>query len=67
MALPDRAANVLPTLLEEPGLQGNPIIFVAHSLGGLVIEETLRLAEHKAPHDSTVADLSASISASIRR
>ncbi len=45
MALPDRAANVLDSILSEPGLAGAPIIFVGYSLGGLVIKETMRAAD----------------------
>ena len=56
MALPDRAANVLPTLIEELELAEGPIAFVAHSLGGLVVEETLRLAESKSAHDRAVSE-----------
>ena len=56
MALPDRAANILPLLANEARLKSGYIAFIAHSLGGLVVEETLRLAEVKAPHDSIIAD-----------
>lgn len=51
MALPDRAQNVLPLLITEPGLRSGDIIFVAHSLGGLVVEQILRLAQVRAPYD----------------
>ncbi|MEO9789808.1 MAG: hypothetical protein ABJF67_19685 [Aurantimonas coralicida] len=56
LALPDRAANLLPRLLAEPGLQQGNIVFVAHSLGGLVVEQILRNAEISGRHDSSAAD-----------
>ena len=41
MPLQDRAVNVLETLLGEPGLRAHPIIFVVHSLGGLLVKQVL--------------------------
>ncbi|WP_164547230.1 MULTISPECIES: esterase/lipase family protein [unclassified Mesorhizobium] len=55
MALPDRAANLLPLLVNEPKLATGNIVFVGHSLGGLVIEQLLRQAESEAPHKAGVA------------
>ncbi|MER9007120.1 MULTISPECIES: hypothetical protein [unclassified Mesorhizobium] len=55
MALPDRAANLLPLLVNERMLATGNIVFVGHSLGGLVIEQILRQAESEAPHKSGVA------------
>lgn len=56
MALADRAANVLPTLVSElSGTEGD-IILVGYSLGGLVINATLRHAEAVAPHDADTAN-----------
>ncbi|MHC2001806.1 esterase/lipase family protein [Methylobacterium sp. CM6241] len=54
MALPDRAQSILPALADEPNLQSGNIIFVVHSLGGLVVKQILRLAESRAPYDSNV-------------
>lgn len=45
MHLPDRAENILPLILAERRLTGGNIIFVGHSLGGLVIKQLLRSAE----------------------
>lgn len=55
MALPDRAANVLPTLVSEIGPTSGDIVFVGYSLGGLLTQSVLRLAEARGPHDANVA------------
>ena len=44
MDLADRAANGLSLLQVEPDLQKGELIFVGHSLGGLVIKQVLRKA-----------------------
>jgi hypothetical protein len=41
MALGDRANNILPLLLSEERLKSSEIAFVAHSFGGLIVEQTL--------------------------
>ena len=46
MELPDRAGNIL-ALLEAERLEGTPLIFVCHSLGGLVVKQLLRIAAER--------------------
>ncbi len=41
MALPDRALEVL-NLMAQGGLGERPILFICHSLGGLVVKQILR-------------------------
>jgi hypothetical protein len=43
MPLVDRATNLL-TRFETEGIGGRPLFFVCHSLGGLVVKQTLRSA-----------------------
>jgi pimeloyl-ACP methyl ester carboxylesterase len=43
MALPDRATNILAELIGE-GLHNRPLVFICHSLGGLVVKQLLRQA-----------------------
>ncbi|MCI0467579.1 MAG: putative lipase, partial [Beijerinckiaceae bacterium] len=41
MPLQDRAVNVFEILLSEPGLKTGPIVFICHSLGGLIVKQIL--------------------------
>jgi triacylglycerol esterase/lipase EstA (alpha/beta hydrolase family) len=44
MPLQDRGTNIL-TLLEAEGIGARPIVFICHSLGGLVVKQMLRIAQ----------------------
>ena len=56
MPLLDEAANILRTLIHEPGLQHGPLAFVCHSLGGLLVKQVLRDAKEQ-DEDSAIASL----------
>ncbi len=54
MHLADRADNILARLLAEPALRVGNIMFVAHSLGGLVVKQILRNAERRSKNEPDV-------------
>ena len=56
MTLADRADSILARLLLEPHLKKGNIVFVAHSLGGLVVEQLLRSADRDAGGDIRAED-----------
>ena len=56
ISIPDRADSILARLLAEPDLTTGNVIFVAHSLGGLVVEQILRTAERQAQDEEGAKD-----------
>ena len=51
ISITDRANSILARILAEPGLVSGAIVFVSHSLGGLVVEQILRSAQRDASSD----------------
>ena len=56
MPLPDRANNILPLLLADERLAHGDIAFVAHSFGGLILEQLLRVATDRSVREPHVAE-----------
>ncbi len=44
----DQASSILARLLAEPALAHGPLIFIGHSLGGLMVKQLLRTADSTA-------------------
>ena len=61
LTLADRADNILARLLLEPRLAKGNVVFVAHSLGGLVVEQLLRGADRDATSDRRAEDFLARV------
>jgi tetratricopeptide (TPR) repeat protein len=57
MHLTDQATNILARLLAEPAFARGPLIFIGHSLGGLIIKQLLRTAASMAHYDPRAAEL----------
>ena len=56
MHLQDRALGVLALLAARQELQSGSIIFIGHSLGGLLIKQILRTADTQAPNNPNIDD-----------
>ncbi len=56
MSLADRANNILADLLAEERLKHGDISFVAHSFGGLIVEQLLRTANDRTATEPNAAD-----------
>jgi len=52
-----QATNILGRILAESALARGPLIFIGHSLGGLLIKQVLRTAESEGRTDPRAADL----------
>jgi tetratricopeptide (TPR) repeat protein len=57
MPLQDRAVNIFEVLLTEPGLRSGPVIFVCHSLGGLIVKKVLLNLQQQAMRRPEAASL----------
>ena len=57
MHFTDQATSILHRLLAEPNLEHGPLIFIGHSLGGLIIKQLLRTADSMAHYDGRAGSL----------
>ncbi len=57
MPLQDRAVNVLEFLFSEEGLKTGSIVFVCHSLGGLIVKQIMLDLQHQKETRPQAADL----------
>lgn len=55
LSIYDRAQTVLEEILAEPALHKCPLVFIAHSMGGLIVKELLREADRRAANGDSSA------------
>jgi len=53
MGIADLATNILEHMLQMPELSNGEILFVCHSLGGLIIKQLLRIANDQTLRESS--------------
>ena len=61
ISITDRANNILARLLAEPSLTDGNIVFISHSLGGLIVEQILRSAQRDADSDTRAEEFLARV------
>ncbi|WP_292531846.1 hypothetical protein [Methylocystis sp.] len=57
MPLQDRAVNILECLLSEPGVKTGSIVFICHSLGGLIVKQVMLDLERQKETRPECADI----------